>query len=101
MWGEKDENDDDLGARTRGSSAEETCAHVDFFMPVHLQKQSQLDSEQLGITAQLFLCKCFHLCIPTLLPCLFFVFFQWIDMNNMIATCISHEREPTFGNLKM
>lgn len=56
------------------TSAEETSAHVDFFMPVHLQKQSQLDSEQFGITAQLFLCKCFHLCTPTLLPCLFLFF---------------------------
>lgn len=49
--GERDDNDDDVGARTHYQCRGDTCAHVDFFMPIHLQKQSQLNSEQLRIRA--------------------------------------------------
>lgn len=55
--GERDDNDDDDdGARTHYQCCGDTCAHahVDFFMPIHLQKQSQLKSQLLVITAELF-----------------------------------------------
>lgn len=54
-----------------------------------------------GSQRNYFSANVFIYVFPHFYPVCFFFFFQWIDMNNMVATCIGHEREPTFGNLKM
>ena len=71
----------------------DTCAHVEFFLPIQLQKQSQLRSREL------FYSKCFHLCIPKILMgCCSAHGRRW---RNMAATCSHHERGLRFWKLKI